>query len=363
MATIDELFVEIIRKPFRFHPLTILDDGGSLLEFDGNPNDIASDTMDAGRKKLYDMPPLQTEYINNAGKVWLKTEAPNTWVQAGAGSSVAMVEQPTISMAGSVADLSPFQSAYDSIVSEQGCEYKVTDANGVQIEDWKSIELTAGATWNVKSWSGWETYSGNNFEATVYVWGRQKTTYNGTDYWSEWSPSVVYITPPDESVRFISDSEGALFEADIATSDVSHVAYPSYDTTPAEIEHCTVWYNELTFDVNVRISFEVTFAFRIYTINISPMPTYGLRVFFYRDQVSGDSQSVGYLDLPGYFMQYNNSFFYSISHTFSNLIFDNGDKLRILASAVNFSRYINNDGSGFQIKQTSFKITAADILL
>ena len=79
--TNDQLYAEIQRRAFMWSQYSVLDDGSTILTYDGDPNLVINGNT-PGETKLYSMP-YGAFYAESNGNLYYKSHAPNSWILIG----------------------------------------------------------------------------------------------------------------------------------------------------------------------------------------------------------------------------------------------------------------------------------------
>lgn len=81
---VNSLMFEMPRRAIIFKSTTVLEDGSSFLNYNGNPNNVNASNSD-GEQLLY-YSPIGTLYVQDDGTLWHKTDASNNgWSSVGSG--------------------------------------------------------------------------------------------------------------------------------------------------------------------------------------------------------------------------------------------------------------------------------------
>ena len=82
---VDNLLFEMPRRAILFKSSTVMEDGSSLLGYNGDPNNAVS--SNSGGEQLLVFSPIGTLYVEDDGPMWHKThQSNNTWEEFGVGS-------------------------------------------------------------------------------------------------------------------------------------------------------------------------------------------------------------------------------------------------------------------------------------
>ena len=209
MPTTDSLDFEMQRRVILYKSGTVMPDG-SLLGFDGDPNDAGS--TDAGERLIFNSA-VGTLYVNDSGVMYRKTDTNNTWEAIGSGSG------------GSGGGSSYADSDVDSHLN-------ITGASNGEVLSWDGSDYAWVSQSAGSSGSGGSSISTNDTSVTTSDTGSDGEitfTTDGTDRWAITSnghllPSTnssFDIGSAEQKVRHLFLSDNSLKFVDSSNTEYS----------------------------------------------------------------------------------------------------------------------------------------------
>ena len=128
--SIDDLWFELQRRVPLYKNGTTMPDG-SLLGYDGDPNDVDKDNSPGELLVYYS--PQGTLYQESGGNMWRKSETPNVWLPMGAGGG-----------SGPIGDIPKYESVYSTVSANSACWYDTCKGGDLNVGG--DLDVTGSAT-------------------------------------------------------------------------------------------------------------------------------------------------------------------------------------------------------------------------